>query len=101
MYWRLREFSEDSMVFPCESMAQAAIDGFIAYQEANGISRINYYCDIQDADDAERGSLEPEWTGPLILGAQHVMQLPPGQWVINGTLLPYSDYQDDIDWRAQ
>jgi len=58
--WTLTDFDERALVFPCESQAQAAIDGFMAQR-----SRSDYYCDIQDMDDPERGALEPEWTGPL------------------------------------
>ncbi len=51
--------SAHALIFPCESFAQAAIDGFMAQRKAS-----DYYCDIQDLDDPERGPLEPIWTGP-------------------------------------
>ncbi len=51
--------SAHALIFPCESFAQAAIDGFMAQRKAS-----DYYCDIQDLDDPERGALEPIWTGP-------------------------------------
>ncbi len=57
--WTFCRDSDDAIVFPSESHAQAAIDGFMAQRQQS-----EYHCDIQDADDAERGALEPIWTGP-------------------------------------
>ncbi len=59
--WVCTSNHENAFVFPCESFAQAAIDGFMAQRSLR-----SWYLDIQDDDDAERGSLEPIWTGPVL-----------------------------------
>lgn len=51
--------ADRASIFPCESYAQDAIDGFMV-----GRPKTGYYTDIIDLDDPERGSLEPLWTGP-------------------------------------
>lgn len=58
-YWAITGNPERAMIFPCASFAQAAIDGFMVGEDPS-----DYYCDIQDDDDPERGALEPVWTGP-------------------------------------